>query len=198
MSNDPFLLDVREPLQAVGEPHHVTTTGESPVRLGGEMLGVAEGARVEVVADVTNLGESVLVDATLHAQATGQCSRCLNPLEEELSLHVSDVFGTTPDFITGDDAEEGDEPLMVEKDRVDITQLLVDEAGLNLPFNPVCDDYGRECSDSIPAPDGVSGEEEATPDPRWAALAEKFADTESGDDKGTDDTVDTVDTDKDV
>lgn len=143
------------------------------MRLGGEMLGVAEGSQVEVVADLTNLGESVLVDATAHGRVTGQCSRCLNPLDVEHSLHVSDVFGITPDFITGDDAEEGEEPLMVDEDRVDITQLLVDEAGLTLPFNPVCEDYGLECNDAIPAPDGISGEESVV-DPRWAGLASKL------------------------
>ncbi|WP_312976164.1 YceD family protein [Corynebacterium sp.] len=173
MSNDPFLLDVREPLVSVGAPHHVTTSGAAPVRLGGEMLGVAEGAPVEVVADITNLGESLLVDATAYAQVSGQCSRCLSEISQDVSLHVSDVFGTTPDFISGDDAEDGDEPHMVQDDRVDITQLLVDEAGLNLPFNPVCEDYGQSCSDATPAPDGVSGEEEVI-DPRWAALADKF------------------------
>lgn len=145
------------------------------------MLGVPEGAPVEVVADVTNLGESVLVDATAYAHAAGQCSRCLNELGRELTLHISDVFGTTPDFISGDDAEEGEEPNMVDEDRVDITQLLVDEAGLNLPFNPVCEDYGQTCSDATPEPDGVSGEqEEDAVDPRWAALAEKF-DMKDGD-----------------
>lgn len=153
----------------------MTTTGASPVRLGGEMLGVAEGEQVDVVADITNLGESVMVDATVHARLSGQCSRCLQPIAQQNSLHISDVFGTTPDFISGDDAEEGDEPNMVDHDRVDITQLLVDEAGLNLPFNPVCEDYGQDCSDATPEPDGVSGEQEEDPiDPRWAALAEKF------------------------
>lgn len=182
MSNDPFLLDVREPLQSVGVPHHVTTTGTASVRLGGEMLGIAEGAQVEVVADITNLGESLLVDATAYAHATGQCSRCLGPIEREISLHVSDVFGMTPDFISGEDAEEGDEPNLVEKDRADVTQLLLDEAGLNLPFNPVCADYGLTCSDATPEPDGVSGEEEVV-DPRWAALAEKFGDVSDDDDE---------------
>lgn len=200
MSNDPFLLDVREPLQAVGVPHHVTTTGDAPVRLGGEMLGVAEGTPVEVVADLTNLGESLLVDATVHARVTGQCSRCLNQLDVEHSLHISDVFGMTPDFIGGDEAEEGEEPLMVEEDRVDITQLLVDEAGLTLPFNPVCGDYGLECNDAIPAPDGISGEETVV-DPRWAGLAGKL-DEVAEDTEDTEDTAGTAgtatDTDKDA
>lgn len=139
------------------------------------MLGVAEGEQVEVVADITNLGESVMVDATVHARISGQCSRCLQEISRDNSLRVNDVFGTTPDFISGEDAEEGDEPRMVEHDRVDITQLLIDEAGLTLPFNPVCDDYGQDCSGDIPRPDGVSGDRDDAPvDPRWAALAEKF------------------------
>lgn len=177
VSTDPFQLEVREALRSTGLPQHLTTAGPSPVRLGGEMLGVAEGAPVEVVADVSNLGESLLVDATVHAQATGQCSRCLADLDEQLSLHVSDVFGITPDFITRDAGAEGEdddddfEPLFVDDDMVDITQLVLDEAGLNLPFNPVCEDYGHECSDDIPAPDGISEEQEEAPDPRWAGLA---------------------------
>lgn len=181
VSNNPFQLDVRGALRTTGLPQHLTTSGAAPLRLGGEMLGVAEGAPVEIVADVTNLGESLLVDATLHATATGQCSRCLSPLEEPLELHVSDVFGTSPDFITsddgqedGDDADDDFEPLFVEEDRVDLTQLFVDEAGLNLPFNPTCADYGRECDDATPEPDGISEEQAAAPDPRWAGLADKF------------------------
>jgi uncharacterized protein len=191
VSNNPFQLDVRAALRTTGLPQHLTTTGAAPLRLGGEMLGVAEGSPVEVVADVTNLGESLLVDATLHGSATGQCSRCLSPLDEPLELHVSDVYGTSPDFITSDSAddEDGDddfEPLFVEEDRVDLTQLFVDEAGLTLPFNPTCADYGRECDDATPEPDGVSEEQAAAPDPRWAGLADKFGldDSDSNDNGG--------------
>lgn len=187
VSNNPFQLDVREALRTTGLPQHLTTSGPAPQRLGGEMLGVAEGAPVEIIADVTNLGESLLVDATLHGTATGQCSRCLSPLEEPLELHVSDVFGLSPDFITRDagktgtddgDGEDDFEPLFVEEDRADLTQLFVDEAGLTLPFNPTCADYGRECDEGTPEPDGISEEQAAAPDPRWAGLAEKFGTTD--------------------
>ncbi|WP_414123280.1 YceD family protein [Corynebacterium nuruki] len=187
VSNNPFQLDVREALRTTGLPQHLTTSGPAPQRLGGEMLGVAEGAPVEIIADVTNLGESLLVDATLHGTATGQCSRCLSPLDEPLELHVSDVFGLSPDFITrdagktGTDDEDGEddfEPLFIEEDRADLTQLFVDEAGLTLPFNPTCADYGRECDEGTPEPDGISEEQAAAPDPRWAGLAEKFGTTD--------------------
>lgn len=156
------------------------------------MLGVAEGSPVEVVADVANLGESLLVDATVHARATGQCSRCLASLDEPLTVRVSDVFGLTPDFITRDGASAAEardddddfEPLFVQEDMVDITQLVVDEAGLTLPFNPVCGDYGRECGGDIPAPDGVSGEQDEPVDPRWAGLAALSGLGEDSDDRG--------------
>lgn len=177
MSTDPFQLNIREALHSTGMPLHVTSTGPAQIRIGGEMLGVAEGTVVDVVADVSNLGESLLVDATVEAQVSGQCSRCLAVLDEPLTVRVSDVFGLTPDFIsrdgvTGGEVEDDDdfEPLFVQEDMVDITQLVLNEVGLNLPFNPVCEDYGRTCAEDIPAPDGVSGEQEATVDPRWAGL----------------------------
>ncbi|AGP31045.1 YceD family protein [Corynebacterium terpenotabidum] len=175
-------------------PQHLTTTGQSPVRLGGEMLGVAEGSPVEIVADVSNLGESLLVDATVYARVSGQCSRCLAAIDEPLEVRVNDVFGITPDFITrdgvaGGDVDEDDdfEPLFVQDDMVDITQLVLDETGLTIPFNPVCDDYGHECAEDTPSPDGISGEADA-PDPRWSGLAgladslEDSTDAEAGKD----------------
>ena len=66
---------------------------------------------------------------------------------------------------------------------MDITQAVIDEAGLNLPFNPTCLDFDSSCAESdseVPEPDGISGEEERI-DPRWAGLAEKFGSL--GDDK---------------
>ena len=169
-------------------PQHLTTTGPAPVRLGGEMLGVAEGSPIEVDAEVSNLGESLLVDATVHG-------RCLAELDEPLSVRISDVFGINADFITRDGVaggETGDdddfEPLLVQDDMVDITQLVLDEVGLNLPFNPVCEDYGHECADDIPAPDGISEEQEPAPDARWAGLAGKL--DEIADEADSDDSED--------
>lgn len=176
--NNPFVIDVREVLRHPGAPEDTSTRGPSPVRVGGEMLGIEEGREIEVRATLVNLGDAVMVDATVHGGATGRCSRCLNELEDELSIAVHEVFGITEGFIGGDEAEDGEEPPMVEDDRVDITQGVVDEVGLTVPFSPVCPDFGRDCSDDTPAPDGISEEQEEAPDPRWAALAEKFGDGE--------------------
>lgn len=192
MSN-PFVLSVSEIATGLSEP--VDTSGSSPVHWGGTMMGVAEGARVELHGVLSNLGEAVLIDADVSGEAAGTCVRCLNDLRSEFRVHISDVFGFSPDFITGDELDEEDadeEPLLVGRDdTVDVTQLVVNEAGLTAPFSPVCADYGAECSEVTPAPDGVADDPDANDaegsiDPRWAALA--------GMTFGSSDTTDAIDT----
>ena len=173
MSN-PFILDVQDIPTGLTEP--VDTSGPSPVRWGGNMLAVEEGQPVEVHGTLSNLGEAVMVRATVIGEACGKCGRCLQDITTEFSYDINEVFGFNPDFITGDEADEDeDAPLLVEEDKVDITQLVLDEAGLSVPFNPTCEDYEVECNEDTPEPDGTVEEleKEDKPDPRWAAL-EKF------------------------
>lgn len=173
MSN-PFVLPVHD--IAVGATEPVDTSGASPIRWGGNMLAVEEGASVEVHGTLASMGEAVLANVQVTGEATGTCALCLQDITTTFAYTISDVFGFHADFISGDEAEEDeDEPLLVEDNAVDITQLVVDEAGLNAPFSPVCADYDQMCRDDIPAPDGVSEEvaAERKTDPRWAGL-EKF------------------------
>ena len=99
--------------------------------------------------------------------------RILDPTK---TLHVSEVFAADPDFVTGEDAADDEDELpMVNQDQIDLLQSVIDEAGLTLPFNPVCEElgYGACQDDETPAPDGVSEEveDEEKVDPRWAGLA---------------------------
>ena len=152
-----------------------TQTGPTPLRIGPEMIGIPEGDEVTVDATLSDLGGGVLVNADVRGTLTGQCVRCLRELHPEMDLRISQVYATTPDFITGeeDDSEgSGDDVPVVTGDELDIIQAVIDEAGLTLPFNPTCE---GGCDDAeTPAPDGVSGEDEGKLlDPRWADL-EKF------------------------
>ncbi|AKK09150.1 DUF177 domain-containing protein [Corynebacterium testudinoris] len=151
-----------------------TQTGPAPVRIGPEMIGIPEGGEVTVDATLTHLGGGVLVDADVRGELIGQCVRCLTEIRRPLDMHISQVFSTSPDFVTGDEDEDGltDDIPEVTGDTLDLLQTVIDEAGLTLPFNPTCD---GGCSDEeTPAPDGVSGEDEdKLQDPRWAGL-EKF------------------------
>lgn len=160
-------------------PEQRTQTGPAPERIGVEMIAIPKGEVLTVAAILTPLGSGVLVDADISGVLTGECARCLKELHPQLDLHVTQVFAADESFVSGDDADSddagsGDEIPEIEDDELDLLQAVIDEAGLNLPFAPVCEDG---CD--IQTPEGVTTgiseeeEEEEKVDPRWAGL-EKF------------------------
>lgn len=174
----PFIFDVAALLRGSALPEHLTQSGPSPTRIGPEMIAIPEGGKVIVEAQIIPLGGGLAVEADIEAQLLGQCFRCLRELTPTKTLHVSEVFAADPDFVTGEDAADDEDELpMVNQDQIDLLQSVIDEAGLTLPFNPVCEElgYGACQDDETPAPDGVSEEveDEEKVDPRWAGL-EKF------------------------
>lgn len=168
----PFRFDVAALLRPGATPEQLVHTGPSPLRIGPAMIAIPEGGEVTVDATLRPLGDAVMANAEVSADLKGKCSRCLKELTPHYTLDVSAVFAADENFIQGEEDEEDEVP-MIEENHIDLTQATIDGAGLNLPFNPVCADFGEQCDEeAVPAPDGVSGEEERV-DPRWAGL-EKF------------------------
>lgn len=181
----PFVFDVGRVLRE-GAPEPFSRVGDAPERIGAEMIAVEQGAEVRLDGVVTPLGGGVLIDADVRAPLRGQCVRCLGDLSDELDIHVSTVFSAGEGFLTGDvdDEDAADDVPALDGDLADITQAVIDEAVLALPFNPTCENVENHPCDGedtgVPAPDGVSGEQGDAPDPRWAGLAEKFGDLGGG------------------
>lgn len=181
----PLKFNVADLLRSQGAeamPEQRSQTGPAPERIGLSMIAVEKGDDITVDATLTPLGSGVLVDADVTGTLTAQCARCLRELHPHLDLHVSQVFSADDSFVTGDAAPEdlgsGDEIPAIVGDDLDLLQTVIDEAGLNLPFAPVCEE-GCE----IDTPEGVetgvlddgddAEEEEEKVDPRWSGL-EKF------------------------
>lgn len=192
-ASSPFVLDVGRVLRE-GQPERFERTGDAPLRLGAEMIGVEPGTEVHLEGYITPLGGGVLIDADVTAPLVGTCVRCLANLAEQLDVHVSAAFSAGHGFVVDEDGRDvdgedgGATPLV--GDLADLTQAIIDEAVLALPFNPTCAEIGVECdadTTGVPSPDGVSGEEGAPVDPRWAALADKFGDLGEEADDGVDD-----------
>lgn len=170
----PLVFNVTALLRGSGMPEQRTQTGVSEERIGVAMIAVEPGTELTVDATLTPLGEGIMVDATVSSTLTGQCSRCLTELHPAYEVTVNEVFAASEDFIQGDAGDDEDEIPQVVGDDINLTQSVIDAAGLDLPFNPTCEYFGLDCGDDeVPAPDGVSGEEDDRPDPRWAGL-EKF------------------------
>lgn len=182
-ASSPFVIDVGHVLRD-GRPEQFERTGPAPLRIGAEMIGVEPGTPVTVAGVVTPLGGGVLVDADVTAPLSGTCVRCLADLADGLDVHVSVAFSAGSGFVVdedGEDAADDESAPPIVDDLADLTQSVIDEAVLALPFNPTCENVGDgDCAESetgVPAPDGVVGEDDEPPtDPRWAALAEKFGD----------------------
>lgn len=175
----PFVFDVAALLRGNPLPETRTQSGPSPTRIGPEMIAIPEGGRVVVEAQIFPLGGGLSVEATVEAALLGECSRCLRELTPTWTLRVSEVFVADDDFITGDVDDYADELPRVNRDQIDLLQVVLDEAGLSLPFNPTCQALGLgACADTdVPAPDGDAEEAAAEAaekvDPRWSGL-EKF------------------------
>lgn len=116
--------------------------------------------RLEAVVD------GVLVSGTATVTFTGECGRCLDPVEQPLTVDIQELF-------VYDAAGEEDLPL-VEAETVNLEPTLRDSIILGLPANPLCE---PDCAGLCPG----CGERRADLpadhahdeiDPRWAALAQ--------------------------
>ena len=140
-----------------------------------ELIGVPEGGEVHVDLRLESVMEGVLVTGELDVPVVGSCARCLEPVEDTLSLRVQELYAYAGS--TTEATSEEDEVRRIEGDFLDLESLARDTVVLNLPLAPVCtDDCAGLCVDcgqrldDLPADHGHE-----IVDARWAGLAQKFA-----------------------
>jgi uncharacterized protein len=173
-------IDLRELGRRAGSMRELDKT--LPARSGWavEMIGVPEGAPVHLQLRLESVMEGVLVSGTIDLPVTGQCARCLDPVEDTLELDVQELYayeGSTTEATSGED-----EVRRIEGDRLDLAPLVRDTVVLTLPLSPTCspDCAGLcvECGERLDdLPDDHSHE---VIDPRFAGLAARFADLTDG------------------
>ncbi|WP_405592992.1 YceD family protein [Streptomyces sp. NBC_01190] len=181
---DPLVFDTHELGRRPGAMKKVSRTVPAPKDLGlADVIGVPEGATVELELRLESVLEGVLVTGTAHAPVTGECVRCLEPVRRELDAEFQEMF-SYPDADTrtarkdeaGDDAEDED-ALELEDDLFDLEPVLRDAVVLALPLQPVCrDDCPGLCSTcGARLADDPDHHHEVT-DIRWAALKDLTVD----------------------
>ncbi|MFF4948991.1 YceD family protein [Streptomyces chattanoogensis] len=175
----PLVFDTRELGRRPGTLKRLSRTVEAPRDLGNEVIGVPEGAPIELDLRLESVMDGVLVTGTARAAVKGECVRCLEPLERELDADFQEMF-SYPDADdrsrpaeSGDDAEDEEDTFFVEDDLFDLEPVLRDAVVLSLPLQPVCqDDCPGLCSDcGARLADDPDHHHDAV-DARWAALQE--------------------------
>jgi len=176
----PLVLDTRELGRRPGSQRTVTLTAEAPAELGIEILGVPEGSEVEFDLRLEAVMEGVLVTGSAKAELEGECARCLEPIEEEITIDIQELFlyDDSRDAAASSDDDEETDVRRTEGDLVDLEPVLRDAVVLALPFQPLCQDdcpgLCTECGARLA--DDPDHRHDEPVDPRWAALQDLAAD----------------------
>jgi uncharacterized protein len=155
----------------------VSFTAPAPAGMSTMSIGVPPGSVIDLDLRLEAVIEGVLVSGTARVRLEGECSRCLDPVSDELEIDVQELYAYEETDHRGrplparDDDEQDDEERHLVGDHLDLEPVLRDAVVLDLPLAPVCRD---DCPGLCPAC-GVKLEDDPEHhhdviDPRWAAL----------------------------
>ena len=187
----PFVFDLRELGRRPGAMQEYRRGAPAPGAIGLDLIGVPDGAPLDLNLRLESVSEGVLVTGTVAAPLVGQCGRCLDPISDELAVDIVELFAYA--HTTTDETTEQDEVRRVDGETVDVEPAVHEAVVLALPITPLC---RPDCPGLCPTcgehlADLPAGHTHETIDPRWAKLA-AFTD---GDAAGPDASVHDPDTD---
>lgn len=140
----------------------------APENFGVEMVGVPEGAAIELDLRLEAVLEGVLVTGTATVPLEGECARCLDPIASTFEADFQELF-VYPDTRSGGNAD--DDELRLEDDLIDLEPVLRDAVLLALPLSPLCrDDCPGLCAECGARLADDPDHHHDVADPRWAAL----------------------------
>ncbi len=149
---------------------HATPGKQERVSLDMEHLiaGDLDLAYLRGTLHFTRVDHGILVEGKLETAVKTECSRCLTPFYEPVTIELADIIGLPGMSPTPE------RPVNVHEDGwADLTPLIREYAWLGLPLNPLCspDCPGLcpVCGGNIRKGECTCGDDEPI-DPRWEAL----------------------------
>lgn len=180
-ARDPWVIDTKDLGRRPGASRDVvrTVVAERVVGFPG-VIEIPVGAEYRLELLLESVVEGVLVSGTATAPTRGQCSRCLDPIDGEVEIELTELYAY-PESTTEATTEEDEVSHLVD-DLVDLQPVVRDAVVLALPQAPLCredcpglcPDCGRKWADLEPG----HGHEKI--DARWAALVERYSEPGSG------------------
>lgn len=176
----PLVVDTRELGRRPGSQRELSIVVPAPADLGIEVLGVPEGAPVELDLRLEAVMDGVLVTGEAFAPLAGECVRCLEPIADEAEVRFQELFmyDDTRDAVSLSHPDSDDDVSLTDGDLVDLEPALRDAIVLDLPLQPLCTpDCPGLCPDcGARLADDPGHSHEAPIDPRWAGLVDLAAD----------------------
>lgn len=157
----PLVLDVHELLEQPGSRREIEFDAPVPELRAG-LAEVAGDVHLDLVLEALDGG--VLVRGELTGTSTGQCRRCLKPVEQSFGVEGSELYRPPSDVW-----EEG---YALKDGTIDLEPMARDLIGLELPTSPLCRPDCRGLCSRCGADlnEGPCGCPSDAVDPRWSAL----------------------------
>ena len=183
MARSPFLFNTHDLPRRAGEMReynlHITNHGG----LGFDVLAISKDEPIDIDLKIESVSEGVLASAHIESVAIGECGRCLDKLEFDISEDFQELYEYEKDRrhkeknkVKKSEDEEDDEleVRQMDGDEIDLDGPIRDAIILNLPLNPLCkpDCKGLcpECGEKIENLPADHAHEKI--DARWAALGD--------------------------
>ena len=132
----PLVLDTRDLPRRPGALRAVERVVPAPADLGLELIGVPEGADLDLDLRLESVSEGVLVSGTVTGPVRGECGRCLREINDSLDVTIQELYAYEDS--TTDETTDEDEVGRMQGDLIDLEPALRDAVVLTLPTNPLC------------------------------------------------------------
>jgi uncharacterized protein len=173
--SSPWVIDTRDLGRRPGSSRPVQRTATAAHDIGLEgVIAIPTGASVELDLLLESVVEGVLVSGTARGPLAGECSRCLDPIADEVEIEITELYAY-PDSATDETTDDDEIPRLVD-DLIDLEPVVRDAVVIAVPSAPLCT---PDCAGLCPGCGGKWAElgpdhAHETIDPRWAALQERF------------------------
>ena len=178
--DDALRFDAVDLVGRTGTHRRVERTVPAPAReAGGLAMQVAEGDDIAVEIELESVVEGIYVHGTVTAELEGECSRCLDPVEQDVDVRLDELF-LYPEKVR---SEEREDAVLLEDDEVRLGPLVRDALAMEADERPLC----REDCPGLCAQCGFRMEDDPEHhheviDERFAALKGLFDDDAQGED----------------
>jgi uncharacterized protein len=168
----PLVLDTRDLPRRPGALRTVKRVAPAPADLGVELIGVPEGADLDLDLRLESVSEGVLVSGTITGPVKGECGRCLREINDSMVVNVQELYAY--ENSTTDTTTDEDEVGRMQDDLIDLEPALRDAVVLTLPTNPLCrEDCPGLCTEcGVHWDDLPADHSHQQIDPRWAGLSQ--------------------------
>ena len=186
MARSIFIFNTHDLPHRAGEMREYELDLKISEAVGVDLLSVKPGEVIELDLRIQSVDEGVLATGQVVATATGECTRCLEPIQWPINENFTELYYYEIAASKGGGKKKGkersrkDEEIDLNEDdlsfmvgdEIDLELAIRDAVILNLDINPLCtEDCAGLCQGCGEKWINLPADHAHTPDdPRWSAL----------------------------